>query len=58
MTDHINSTNKIICVKMDAKIVDDLNERSNSMYLSVSNYCQRVLQEWINSQEKLNLSED
>ena len=31
--------------------------RSNSMYLSVSNYC-HVLQEWINSQEKLNLSED
>lgn len=43
---------------MDAKIVEELNERSYSMCLSVSNYFQRVLQEWINSQEKLNLSED
>tara|TARA_X000000950_G_scaffold148777_1_gene183535 strand:+ start:221 stop:352 length:132 start_codon:yes stop_codon:yes gene_type:complete len=42
---------------MDAELVDELTQRADSLYLSVSNYCKRVLKEWLDSDEKLNISE-
>ncbi len=54
---NIEYKNTIISIRMDAELVDELTQRADSLYLSVSNYCKRVLKEWLDSDEKLNISE-
>jgi len=44
-----DTDNVVITVRMDAVIVDKFDQRADSLYLSVSNYCKRVLKEWLDS---------
>lgn len=56
-TNPIGKGTKTIGINMDAKIADELNARAESMHLSVSKYCKIILQQWLDSGNKLNLTE-
>jgi cyclopropane fatty-acyl-phospholipid synthase-like methyltransferase len=48
---------KTIGINMSAEMAEELTKRANSMHLSVSKYCKIILQQWIDSGKKLNLTE-
>ncbi len=48
---------KTIGLNMPGKMADELTNRAESMHLSVSKYCKIILQQWLDSGKKLNLSE-
>lgn len=48
---------KTIGINMSAKMANELTKRAESMHLSVSRYCKIILQQWIDSGEKLKLTE-
>ena len=48
---------KTIGINMNGTMADELNKRAESMHLSVSKYCKIILQQWIDSGKKLNLTE-
>ncbi|VGO14422.1 hypothetical protein PDESU_02983 [Pontiella desulfatans] len=56
-TNPIGKGTKTIGINMNAKMADDLTDRAESMHLSVSKYCKIILQQWIDSGKKLNLTE-
>lgn len=56
-TNPIGKGTKTIGINMQAKMSDDLTKRAESMHLSVSKYCKIILQQWIDSGKKLNLTE-
>ena len=48
---------KTIGINMNNKMADELINRAESMHLSVSKYCKILLQQWLDSGKKLNLTE-
>ena len=56
-TNPIGKGTKTIGINMNAQMADDLTGRAESMHLSVSKYCKIILQQWVESGNKLNLME-
>lgn len=56
-TNPIGQGTKTIGINMSEEMADDLIGRAESMHLSVSKYCKIILQEWVDSGKKLNLTE-
>jgi hypothetical protein len=56
-TNPIGKGTKTIGINMNGKMAEELTKRSESMHLSVSKYCKIILQQWIDSGKKLNLTE-
>ena len=56
-TNPIGKGTKTIGINMDEKMAAELSKRAESMHLSVSKYCKIILQQWIDSGSKLNLTE-
>ncbi len=48
---------KTIGINMNAQMAEQLAKRAESMHLSVSKYCKIILREWLDSGNKLNLTE-
>jgi hypothetical protein len=53
----VGKRTKTIGINMSAEMAEELTKRANSMHLSVSKYCKIILQQWIDSGKKLNLTE-
>ena len=49
--------NKVVGVNMEAKMADDLTKRAKKMGISKATYCRIILKRWLDSNEKLTLSE-
>ena len=49
--------NKTIGINMDKKMAEEIEKRAESMHLSTGKYCKLILADWIESGQKLNLSE-
>lgn len=56
-TNPIGKGTKTIGINMNKKMADDLEKRSASMHISKSAYCKIILQQWIDSKQKLTLGE-
>jgi len=56
-TNPIGKGTKTIGINMDAKLVDELEQRARSMHISLSKYCKIVLIRWADSGKKLRLEE-
>ncbi len=56
-TNPIGKGTKTIGINMNKKMAEDLEKRAKSMHISKSNYCKIILQQWIDSKQKLVLSE-
>jgi len=56
-TNPIGKDTKTIGVNMSKKLADELERRSSSMMISKSKYIKIILQRWLDSKEKLTLSE-
>ena len=56
-TNPIGKGTKTIGINMSGKMAKELESRAESMHLSVSKYCKIILQQWIDSGKKLNLTE-
>lgn len=48
---------KTIGINMNKKMADELERRANSMHISTSKYAKIILQQWLDSGNKLTLSE-
>ena len=46
-----------IGINMTEKMADELERRAESMHISKSKYCKIILQQWLDSGNKLTLSE-
>lgn len=56
-TNPIGKGTKTIGINMPEKMAAELEKRANSMHISKSKYCKIVLQQWIDSKQKLSLGE-
>ncbi len=56
-TNPIGKGTKTIGINMDKKMADELEARASKMHISKSKYCKIILQNWIDSGNKLSLSE-
>ncbi|MDF7800308.1 hypothetical protein P4C99_12595 [Pontiellaceae bacterium B1224] len=56
-TNPIGKGTKTIGINMDTEMAAELTNRAESMHLSVSKYCKIILQDWVESGKKLNLTE-
>jgi hypothetical protein len=56
-TNPVGKETKTIGINMNMKMADELEERANSMHLSVSKYCKIILGDWLTSGKKLKLAE-
>lgn len=56
-TNPIGKGTKTIGINMASEMADELTDRAESMHLSVSKYCKIILQDWVKSGNKLNLTE-
>jgi hypothetical protein len=56
-TNPIGKGTKTIGINMDKKMADELEKRAASMHISTGKYCKIVLQQWIDSKQKLTLGE-
>jgi hypothetical protein len=56
-TNPIGKGTKTIGINMNDEMADDLINRAESMHLSVSKYCKIVMEDWVESGNKLNLTE-
>ncbi len=56
-TNPIGKGTKTIGINMQQAMADELERRADSMCISKSKYCKIILQQWIDSGEKLTLSE-
>lgn len=56
-TNPIGNGTKTIGINMSAEMADKLDKRAKSMHLSVSKYCKIILNDWLESGNKLKLSE-
>lgn len=53
----IGKGTKTIGINMNKKMANELEKRSSSMHISKSKYCKIILQQWLDSDNKLTLSE-
>lgn len=56
-TNPIGTGTKTIGINMSADMGEKLSNRAESMHLSVSKYCKIILNEWLESGNKLNITE-
>jgi hypothetical protein len=56
-TNPIGKNTKTIGINMSDEMAKELTERADSMHLSVSKYCKIILRQWLDSGQKLNLTE-
>jgi len=56
-TNSMGKGKKTIGINMITNMADDLENRAKSMGLSTGMYCKTILRKWIESGEKLQLSE-
>lgn len=56
-TNPVGKGTKTMGINMNKKMAEELTARADSMHLSVSKYCKIILQEWIDSGEKVTLQE-
>jgi hypothetical protein len=56
-TNPVGKGTKTIGINMSEKMAGELEKRAASMHISKSNYCKIVLQQWIDSKQKLTLGE-
>lgn len=56
-TNPIGKGTKTIGINMSEKMAAELEKRASSMHISKSKYCKIILQQWIDSKQKLTLSE-
>lgn len=56
-TKAISTGTKTIGINMSAEMAEKLGARAESMHLSVSKYCKIILNDWLDSGNKLKLSE-
>lgn len=56
-TNPIGKGTKTIGINMTEDMANELTDRAESMHLSVSKYCKIILQNWVESGKKLNLTE-
>ena len=56
-TNPIGKGTKTIGINMSKDMATELEKRALSMHLSASNYCKIILRQWIDSGNKLTLSE-
>ncbi|WP_372794893.1 hypothetical protein [Pontiella sp.] len=56
-TNPIGKGTKTIGINMSSEMAEELIDRAESMHLSVSKYCKIILEQWITSGKKLNLTE-
>lgn len=56
-TNPIGKGTKTIGINMSKKMADELEKRADSMHISKSKYCKIILQQWLDSGNKLTLSE-
>jgi len=56
-TNSVGKGTKTIGINMHTSMADELTKRAESMHLSVSRYCKIILQQWLDSGSKLNLTE-
>ncbi|HKL21259.1 MAG TPA: hypothetical protein VJ904_05600 [Tichowtungia sp.] len=54
----VSKNAKTIGINMSDKMAKEIEARAASMHLSKSRYCKIILQQWIDSGNKLILSED
>lgn len=57
VTNPVGKGTKTIGINMPSKMANDLEKRAASMHISKSNYCKIILQQWIDSGNKLTLGE-
>ena len=56
-TNKVGAGTKTIGLNMPKQMADDLEARASSMHLSTSKYAKIILQQWIDSKQKLRLEE-
>ena len=56
-TNPIGKGTKTVGINVNAEMAKELTARAESMHLSVSKYCKIILQDWVVSGKKLNLTE-
>ena len=56
-TNPIGKGTQTIGINMNKKMADELERRATSMSISKSKYCKIILQQWLDSGNKLTLSE-
>ena len=56
-TNPVGKGTKTIGINMKLEMADELERRAKSMPISVGSYCKIILQQWIESGEKLRLEE-
>ena len=56
-TNPIGKNTKTIGINMPHTMAKELSDRAESMHLSVSKYCKIILQEWMDSGNRMNLTE-
>jgi hypothetical protein len=56
-TNPIGKGTKTIGINMSDKMAENLEKRARSMHISKSKYCKIILHQWIESGNKLTLSE-
>ena len=56
-TNPIGKGTKTVGINMSKKMADELERRAGTMHISTSKYCKIILQQWIESDKKLTLSE-
>ena len=56
-TNSVGKGTKTIGINMSQKMADDLEKRATSMHLSTSKYIKIILNEWMQSGQKLKLEE-
>lgn len=56
-TNPVGKGTKTIGINMSDKMANDIEKRAESMHISTSKYCKIVLQQWIDSKQKLSLGE-
>ena len=53
----IKKDNKTVGINMNKSMAEELSNRAESIHLSVSKYCKIILQQWLDSDNQLNLTE-
>ena len=56
-TNPVGKGTKTIGINMPAKMANELERRATSMHISKSNYVKIILKQWLDSGNKLTLSE-
>lgn len=57
MTNQSGIKRKTIGINMSKELADQLEERANSMHLSTSKYCKIIFTNWLESGQKMQLTE-